>query len=113
MQNDRRRRVPRRLRGESSVSHSAIRLRIGQARAELAGPEQVTREAMKPMKRERVLLVDDDRGVREVVRRFLSDACEISQAATGAEALAILGREQIAAVVLKHPRASSATATNY
>ena len=47
------------------------------------------------------------------VRRFLSDACEISQAATGAEALAILGREQIAAVVLKHPRASSATATNY
>jgi YesN/AraC family two-component response regulator len=57
---------------------------------------------MKPIKRERVLLVDDDRGVREVVRRFLSDACEISQVATGGEALAILGREQIAAVVLDY-----------
>jgi len=30
------------------------------------------------MRWERVLLVEDDRGVRELVRRFLSDAFEVS-----------------------------------
>lgn len=50
----------------------------------------------------RILLVEDDRGVREVVRQFLSDVFEVRQAATGAEALAILRRESVDAVVLDY-----------
>jgi two-component system response regulator YesN len=64
-----------------------------------SGPKDPTREGTR---RERILLVEDDRGVRELIRRFLSDLYEISPAATGAEALAILRREPVAAIVLDY-----------
>jgi two-component system, response regulator YesN len=54
------------------------------------------------MARPPVLVVDDDRAVREVVALFLSDSYDVKQATTGAEALRIVRREAIAAVVLDY-----------
>ena len=52
--------------------------------------------------RQQVLLVDDERKLREVVTLFLSDAYDVKQAATGAEAINILHHEPVAAVVLDY-----------
>jgi len=54
------------------------------------------------MARPQVLLVDDERRLREVVTLFLSEAYEVKQAATGAEAIRIVRREPVAAVVLDY-----------
>src|SRR6058998_3514750 len=54
------------------------------------------------MARPQVLLVDDERRLREVVTLFLSDAYDVKQAATGAEAIRIVRREPVAAVVLDY-----------
>ena len=54
------------------------------------------------MARPRVLLVDDERRLREVVTLFLSEAYDVKQAATGAEAISIVRREPVAAVVLDY-----------
>ena len=54
------------------------------------------------MTRPQVLLVDDERRLREVVTLFLSEAYDVRQAATGAEAISILHREPVAAVVLDY-----------
>src|SRR5262249_5787893 len=49
-----------------------------------------------------ILLVDDERRLREVVALFLSDAYDVKQAATGAEAIAIARRDPVVAVVLDY-----------
>jgi two-component system, response regulator YesN len=54
------------------------------------------------MRRERVLVVEDDQGVREVVTLALSEAYDVKQATTGTEALSIMRREPVAAVVLDY-----------
>jgi len=54
------------------------------------------------MARPQVLLVDDERRLREVVTLFLSEAYDVKQAATGAEAISIVRREPVAAVVLDY-----------
>jgi YesN/AraC family two-component response regulator len=54
------------------------------------------------MARPQVLLVDDERRLREIVTLFLSEAYEVKQAATGAEAISIVRREPVAAVVLDY-----------
>ncbi len=51
---------------------------------------------------QQILLVDDERRLREVVALFLSDAYDVKQAATGAEAIAILHRDPVVAVVLDY-----------
>lgn len=48
----------------------------------------------------KVLVVDDELGVRESLRAILSQDCDVLTAASGAEALRILGGEQIALVTL-------------
>ena len=52
--------------------------------------------------RQRILVVDDDSLVQEVVTLFLCDAYDISHATTWAEALAVLRREPIALIVLDY-----------
>ena len=52
--------------------------------------------------RQRILIVDDDSLVQEVVTLFLCDAYDISHATTWAEALAVLRREPIALIVLDY-----------
>jgi len=52
--------------------------------------------------RAHVLLVEDDRAVGRVVTQFFSDVYDVRQALTGAEALAILRREPVDAVVLDY-----------
>ncbi len=52
--------------------------------------------------RQRILVVDDDSLLQEVVTLFLCDAYDISHATTWAEALAVLRREPIALVVLEY-----------
>lgn len=54
------------------------------------------------MERPNVLVVDDDERLCEVVALFLSEAFEVIQAGTGVEALAIVRRERLAAVVLDY-----------
>jgi two-component system, response regulator YesN len=54
------------------------------------------------MRSQRILLVEDDRVVQELLTLFLNETYELRQAATGAEALAILHREPISAVVLDY-----------
>ena len=54
------------------------------------------------MRRERILVVEDDQGVREVVTLALSEVYDVKQAATGTEALNIVRRELVAAVVLDY-----------
>jgi two-component system response regulator YesN len=54
------------------------------------------------MSRPQVLLVEDDRAVRDVLALFLNDSYEVRQAATGAEAIGILSREPVVAVVLDY-----------
>lgn len=54
------------------------------------------------MARPQVLLVDDDRRIRDVVALALSETCDVKQAATGAEALGIVRNEPVAAVVLDY-----------
>ena len=54
------------------------------------------------MRRERILVVEDDRAVQELVTLCLSDAFDVTQAATGAEALNIVRQESVAAVVLDY-----------
>jgi YesN/AraC family two-component response regulator len=54
------------------------------------------------MHRPQVLLVEDDRAVRDIVALFLSDSYDVKQAATGAEAISILQRDPVAAVVLDY-----------
>ena len=51
---------------------------------------------------QQILLVDDERRLREVVALFLSDIYDVKQAATGAEALAIVYRDPVVAVVLDY-----------
>ncbi|HWP65258.1 MAG TPA: response regulator [Candidatus Limnocylindria bacterium] len=48
----------------------------------------------------KVLVVDDELGVRESLRAILSQDCDVVTAASGAEALRIVGGEQIALVTL-------------
>jgi len=62
-------------------------------------PSPLEREAIV---RQQVLLVDDERKLREVVTLFLSDAYDVKEAATGAEAISILHREPVVAVVLDY-----------
>src|SRR2546430_17007515 len=50
--------------------------------------------------RPRLLIVDDERGVRESLRAILQGDCEVFAASTGDEALAIVGREAADAVTL-------------
>lgn len=54
------------------------------------------------MRRKRVLVVEDDRAVREVVTLCLADHYAVSVAGTGVEALRILRREPVAAMVLDY-----------
>jgi len=54
------------------------------------------------MVRDQVLVVEDDLSVQEVIALSLSDKYEVKQAATGAEALSILRRDPVAAVVLDY-----------
>jgi len=54
------------------------------------------------MGRPGVLLVDGERRLREVVTLFLSEAYDVKQAATGAEALRIVRHERVAAVILDY-----------
>src|SRR5437667_766462 len=54
------------------------------------------------MERERILVVEDDQGVREVLTLALSEAYDVKQAATGTEARDIVRREPLAAVVLDY-----------
>lgn len=48
----------------------------------------------------KVLVVDDELGVRESLRAILSQDCDVLTAASGAEALRIVGTQQIALVTL-------------
>lgn len=48
----------------------------------------------------KILVVDDELGVRESLRAILSQDCDVVTAASGAEALRIVGGEQIALVTL-------------
>jgi YesN/AraC family two-component response regulator len=54
------------------------------------------------MGRPSLLLVEDDRTVREVLALFLGDAFDVRLASTAAEAVSILEREPVAAVVLDY-----------
>jgi two-component system, response regulator YesN len=54
------------------------------------------------MERPNILLVEDDRRISEIVALFFSDAYEVKRAMTGAEAIAIVRREPVAAVVLDY-----------
>lgn len=54
------------------------------------------------MRRKRVLVVEDDRAVREVVTLCLAEHYAVSVAGTGVEALRILRREPVAAMVLDY-----------
>ena len=54
-----------------------------------------------PEKRERILLVDDDAEMRSLLTDVLNDeGYEVLQAANGAEALILLHRETVAAILL-------------
>jgi signal transduction histidine kinase len=50
--------------------------------------------------RPKILVVDDELGVRESLRAILSQDCDVLTAASGAEALAVVGRESIALLTL-------------
>jgi len=50
--------------------------------------------------RPRLLIVDDERGVRESLRAILHGDCEVLTASSGDEALAIVGREAVDVVTL-------------
>ena len=50
--------------------------------------------------RPRLLIVDDERGVRESLRAILQGECEVLTASSGDEALAIVGREPVDVVTL-------------
>jgi two-component system response regulator YesN len=52
--------------------------------------------------RRRVLVVDDEHAIREVLALFLADTYDVELAGTAAQALVILGRESVAGVVLDH-----------
>jgi len=54
------------------------------------------------MEQAKVLLVEDDPRLSEVITLFLSETYEVRRAATGAEAIGILRREQVAAVLLDY-----------
>jgi YesN/AraC family two-component response regulator len=54
------------------------------------------------MTRPQVLLVDDERRVREIVSLFLSEVYDVKQAATGAEAVRIVRSQAVSAVVLDY-----------
>lgn len=54
------------------------------------------------MERRRVLLVEDNQRLSEVIQLFLSEVFEVKWAATGAEAIAIVRREPVAAVLLDY-----------
>ncbi len=54
------------------------------------------------MGRPQVLLVDDNRALLDVVTLFFSDVYDVKQATTGAEAITILYREPVVAVVLDY-----------
>ena len=54
------------------------------------------------MRSQRILLVEDDRAVQELLALSLHEMYEVRRAVTGAEALAILNREPISAVVLDY-----------
>ena len=58
--------------------------------------------ARADVRRSPVLVVEDDHRVQELVTLVLSDAYDVKQATTGGEALAILHRELVAAVVLDY-----------
>ena len=55
------------------------------------------------MEQAKVLLVDDDQRLCEVITLFLSETYQIRRAATGAEALGVLRREPVAAVAARLP----------
>ena len=50
--------------------------------------------------RPRLLIVDDERGVRESLRAILQGECEVLTASSGDEAIAIVGREPVDVVTL-------------
>lgn len=54
------------------------------------------------MGRPQILVVDDDRRIREIVSLFLGETYEVKQAATGAEAVSIVRRTPIDMVVLDY-----------
>jgi len=47
------------------------------------------------IERPRVLIVDDELGVRESLRAILGKDCEVLTASSGDEALALVGRESV------------------
>ncbi len=49
-----------------------------------------------------ILVVEDDRAVQELIALALSDVYEVKRAATASEALTVLARETVAAVVLDY-----------
>src|SRR5262252_7256435 len=58
------------------------------------------RAARRAVMRPRVLIVDDELGVRESLRTILDRECDVLTAASGDEALAVIGREPIDLVTL-------------
>src|SRR5262245_65331097 len=54
------------------------------------------------MEQAKVLLVEDDPRLSEVITLFLSETYEVRRATTGAEAIGILRCEQVAAVLLDY-----------
>lgn len=50
--------------------------------------------------RPKILVVDDELGVRESLRAILSQDCDVLTAASGPEALTVVGREEIALLTL-------------
>jgi two-component system response regulator YesN len=54
------------------------------------------------MRRECILVVDNDQAVHEMVALTLRDACEVRHARTGAQAIGIVRRDPVAVVVLDY-----------
>lgn len=77
---------------ESEVGEgTAITLYLPVAENEVVSDSPVTAEVVMPRGAERVLVVEDDEGLRAVsVRMFRSQGYEVSEAKTGADALAAL-----------------------
>ena len=69
---------------------------------EQAAHKRHAEESERTADLKRILLVEDDRSVQEALGLFFRDSFEVLPAMTGVEALAILNREEIAAVVLDY-----------
>src|SRR5439155_8993123 len=73
------------------------------ASADFPGADAGMHSANRPLsmnERPRLLIVDDERGVRESLRAILQGECEVLTASSGDEALAIVGREPVDVLTL-------------